>query len=333
MQKKISWGVLSEFRKELMGCSIIGIILFHWYENCMDHGIATGMIMKLFSLGNRFVDVFLILSGIGLFYSFSRKNDVKEFYKRRFGKILPVYCIIAFPYWIVEDIIILGKGWKQFLCDFTFMSLFTQGNRRFWFIAAIVLFYLIFPPVYYILYKGEKKLRNATFILVIYFLLGIVIGKLLPSVYNNIEIAFWRWLSFFAGIYLAPKVKNDDRISNWSLLSIFVIMICSFIFYGRISSVVLKSCVFRVGGTFFGIIAALVIATVLKCIKEKKCGKLILSLFGSLGEITLEVYMLHVAFRSIFGYPAGILEYGCLILCSVILAVGIRKTLDFIREK
>ena len=38
MRKNISWNLVSKYRTELMGCSILGIILFHWYENCMIHG-------------------------------------------------------------------------------------------------------------------------------------------------------------------------------------------------------------------------------------------------------------------------------------------------------
>ena len=64
MRKNISWNLVSKYRTELMGCSILGIILFHWYENCMIHGKSINFILHLFSLGNRFVEVFLILSGM-----------------------------------------------------------------------------------------------------------------------------------------------------------------------------------------------------------------------------------------------------------------------------
>ena len=113
MRKNISWNLVSKYRTELMGCSILGIILFHWYENCMIHGKSINFILHLFSLGNRFVEVFLILSGMGLYYSFKKQENIKTFYLRRITKLLPTYLILGIPYWIYFDCFLNKMNWAS----------------------------------------------------------------------------------------------------------------------------------------------------------------------------------------------------------------------------
>ena len=145
MRKNISWNLVSKYRTELMGCSILGIILFHWYENCMIHGKSINFILHLFSLGNRFVEVFLILSGMGLYYSFKKQENIKTFYLRRITKLLPTYLILGIPYWIYFDCFLNKMNIGQVFIDISFISFITEGNRRFWFIGLILGLYLFFP--------------------------------------------------------------------------------------------------------------------------------------------------------------------------------------------
>ena len=49
--------------------------------------------------------------------------------------------------------------------------------------------------------------------------------------------------------------------------------------------------------------------------------KFIRKILAFLGNITMEVYILHVAFRSIFDYPAEIGKYMILIGASILIAI------------
>ena len=141
MRKNISWNLVSKYRTELMGCSILGIILFHWYENCMIHGKSINFILHLFSLGNRFVEVFLILSGMGLYYSFKKQENIKTFYLRRITKLLPTYLILGIPYWIYFDCFLNKMNIGQVFIDISFISY----NRR---KPEILVYRFDFGPVF-----------------------------------------------------------------------------------------------------------------------------------------------------------------------------------------
>ena len=170
MRKNISWNLVSKYRTELIGCSILGIILFHWYENCMIHGKSINFILHLFSLGNRFVEVFLILSGMGLYYAFKKQENIKTFYLRRITKLLPTYLILGIPYWIYFDCFLNKMNIGQVFIDISFISFITEGNRRFWFIGLILGLYLFFPIFYKIIYKNVNEWIGVGEILILYFL-------------------------------------------------------------------------------------------------------------------------------------------------------------------
>ena len=52
-----------------------------------------------------------------------------------------------------------------------------------------------------------------------------------------------------------------------------------------------------------------------------------------LGKITMEVYILHVAFRSIFNYPAEVLRYAALIGMAILIAYPVNRISGMIAKK
>lgn len=80
MKKNIELGNISRYRGELMGLAIIFVVLFHVGLPRED------IFFGLRRMGNIGVDIFLFLSGIGLWYSWS---------KTRFYLDIPIQKIFA----------------------------------------------------------------------------------------------------------------------------------------------------------------------------------------------------------------------------------------------
>lgn len=80
---------LVENRMASMGIAISMVILYHLF--CVDKSI---MFWRVFYPGFMGVDIFLFLSSYGLCFSLNR-NTTKNFYNRRFIRILPVYFLLA----------------------------------------------------------------------------------------------------------------------------------------------------------------------------------------------------------------------------------------------
>ena len=76
-----------------MGAAIVFIILFHV-------PLARGdAFFGLRRCGNIGVDMFLFLSGVGLWYSWVRTPSFRQFYKRRLLRIFPTWLVISTLYY------------------------------------------------------------------------------------------------------------------------------------------------------------------------------------------------------------------------------------------
>lgn len=65
----INLNIFSQYRSALMGFSTVLILICHSIEYI---GVNKGLMYHLLIQGNRGVDIFLFLSGIGIYYSLNR---------------------------------------------------------------------------------------------------------------------------------------------------------------------------------------------------------------------------------------------------------------------
>lgn len=89
-KNKFSLFDFSKYRTELMGLAIV-MVVFHHLTLRTSAGLLGKGYMFLRVTGAMGVDIFLFLSGLGLFYSFRKNPDIKAFYKKRLIRIIPTY--------------------------------------------------------------------------------------------------------------------------------------------------------------------------------------------------------------------------------------------------
>ncbi len=94
--KEIELANISRYRGELMGAAMIFVILFHVGLPRDD------TFFGLRRIGNIGVDIFLFLSGMGLWFSWTKKPSLSHFFSRRFLRIYPAWFIIACLYYIPD---------------------------------------------------------------------------------------------------------------------------------------------------------------------------------------------------------------------------------------
>ena len=133
-------------RTFLMGVAITLIMLCHNTIYLQWPHIATGWGV-ISQIGQCGVDIFLLLSGFGLFFSYSKSPRYLPFLKRRFLRIIPKYLMIVIPYGIF--LCIMGiHAISVVIWTYSLVSFFVSGILTEWFIAAICVLYLLFPLVY-----------------------------------------------------------------------------------------------------------------------------------------------------------------------------------------
>ena len=88
--KDIDLSLISKYRGELMGFAMIYVVMFHVCGSRHDT-----LWYCLARCGNLGVDIFLFLSGIGLWFAWTRNSSLRHFYWRRYKRIYPAWLVIT----------------------------------------------------------------------------------------------------------------------------------------------------------------------------------------------------------------------------------------------
>ncbi len=145
----ISYNIIGQYRSQLMGIAMLNVMMLHsmsWLSISLPKSVD-------FMIGILFTEGFLFLSGYGIYYSFFKNSNLKQFYGKRIQRLLIPYWIITTPFFVVQ----LTNGDYDFLgfiqrC-FT-IAFWTHGNYAgLWYISVSVLLYLCFP----LIFRGLRK--------------------------------------------------------------------------------------------------------------------------------------------------------------------------------
>jgi len=327
------WSLLSRRRTELMGFAIVWIMLFHSYHGKVrffDGMPGLDWLGKFLTYGNMGVEIFVVLSGIGLYYSFSKNPHLKDFYLRRFTRVLIPVWIIWAPFWIWQ----YGKkgiSLQQLLFSLTTVRLYTDGNQNIWFIALMTVCYLLFPLVYRLIYFRDTHRALRTGILIAAVIASIVaVRAFSPVFYRRCEIALTRFPIFILGVYFGSVVKSGRRASRYWLA---VFCLATAIGFDVLDHGVLHGMDRRL----FYALPSLSVLFLAAAAMEHFPIRPALSALRLLGEISLECYCTHVLFFDLykqnlflFSFVPGSWErYLALLAMAVVLARLIRLAETF----
>lgn len=145
---------LSRYRNELMGLSALWIFFYHMQKPLLRYfpfeGRISSVIHAIADMGFGGVDIFLLLSGIGMTYALEKESLI-DFYRRRFRRVFPAFAIVATITAMVGEWTVIQ--WVKILSGYSF---FMEDMYSFlWFPTAMLAFYL-FSPIYYSIMKKVK---------------------------------------------------------------------------------------------------------------------------------------------------------------------------------
>lgn len=224
--KDIELANISRFRGELMGMAMLFIILFHVSLPRED------LFFGLRRMGNIGVDIFLFLSGIGLWFSWTKTPSAKHFFAHRYLRIYPAWFIIALLYYVPR---FQGRNlgdWVDLLGDITVnWDFWLHDELTFWYIPATMLLYCFAPP-YMELIKRHPIYRWLPVVMIMWCILVQYVTPIHMAV-GHLEIFWSRVPIFFIGINMGDMVLHKrqlDGASLWMILLMFVMTLTSSIF-------------------------------------------------------------------------------------------------------
>ncbi len=335
--KKFSLNEISKYRNELFGLSIISIILFHFFYRVIDNGSAGAMlsVAKVYDniVSSVGVEIFVFLSGVGLYFSMRKNSNVKQFYAKRMTRVLIPYAVWGGLYWICADILAKNEGITSFLYDFSFLSFWLDGERVIWYIGFIIAMYLIFPLIFKLV---ESKHSVVNLILMLVLSVGFhgALNLFTPEVYNNIEVAVGRIPIFIVGAYFGKRIYRGDNFSVADL----IIMLSGVAIH--LFGVLQRAEIIKINLSFsryeFALFSISLIYICVWIFSKVKLDKVKAFLRGA-GALSLELYMTHVTIDSVFRLckiPTYKLEnYIVIIIFSIIFSIMLHFSLENIKIK
>ncbi len=225
---KFNLSLLSDYRTEIMGFAALCIILCH--ANVAGVSMPAP-IHYLLGLGNVGVDIFLFVSGLGMYYSLAKRGiinckehlnrgGVKCWYLDRYRRILVPYFIITFPWWVYYALS-RQVGLSGFLLHVSTLG-YWFWHYGAWYVALLVPVYLLTPPFATLV---ERVSTSGNYARCLMIALLCVIFWVLTSVrfdvqsvirqafINNLQMAFSRVPIYMIGYGVAPSVK-DKRLTS-----------------------------------------------------------------------------------------------------------------------
>ena len=342
---------VSEARNVIFGIATLWIGLFHSDQLTLSVITKNQFLIDAFKYirgcGNIGVDMFLFLSGVGLFFSFTKDGRVLSFWKKRLMRVLPSAFLIATFYFSLRYV--NGRntsGLLHYISRLTFTYFFVKGERVFWFISLILVLYIVFP----IFFKVIERFRLWGMLGLIALTLAFtfLIRWIAPGYYGFWEIALCRVPGFVLGIWAGRFVMEKKEISRkwlWLFLGLIVAFSVLIYFYTPIMETLVPGYNkdietryifwYRYAGTVIGISWVILLSFICTSIRHKGRGNLVRNFFEFVGMYSMEYYMIYLNLNhyleriyDISPKHEYMLYFGSFVV-SLVLCVLVRKVCDF----
>jgi len=331
MKRPLELSDLSRWRGELMGLAMIFVMLFHvWMPK-------SNPMYGLVRCGNVGVDIFLMLSGIGLWFSWSKNPNLKRFFKRRFLRVYPAWLLIASLHYIPQYISSGGNGYSPDVPNLVLnvlvgWSFWRVDDLTFWYVPAIMVMYA-FAPFYMTLIRKWPVYR---WIAVVAIVFAVMVQYYPPvhSAVGHLEIFFSRIPIFLIGMNMGTWVKERKRLDGsalWLVLLLFAMSLAMCIefeqhwrghfplFLERMIYIPLTVC------------GSLTLTQLLR-----KMPSAAVRFLRFVGTISLELYLIHIQFVLVYIRPYKLgycLTTLLMILISLPLAWILYKAVELLEQK
>lgn len=296
---------ISKYRGELMGFAIIIVMLFHVWLSQKSPWFG------LRRMGNLGVDIFFFVSGLGLWYSWSKQQLYGKFYLNRALRIYPAWLIIAGYFYIsrfhighasyalpfggtgnaTADSIIDLAGDVLFNWDF-----WLHDELTFWYVPATMMMYL-FAPLYMQLLRKDRIFQWLAVLPLMWCIIMMYVVPVHKAV-GHIEIFWSRIPIFMLGIISAETVRQKQVLSRhtwWMVLGFFALSLWACVWLEQYRHGRFPLYTERMLYIVLAVTTIIIMSKVFDVLADGRLAP-INRFFSWVGGFSLEIYLVHVEF-------------------------------------
>ena len=264
-----------------MGISALWVVLCH----ARQHSNFPFIIHTLLGLGNTCVDIFLIVGGMGMYYSLNsskKGNGLAEWYKKRFIRVIVPYLIAAIPFYI-WFCIYNNYGVGRFFYHLSGLS-FWGEHEGMWYVDLLIPLYLVTPLIGKIIDSAKHRIIPTAIIMCAALVISALpISNFVNSfgaeaVISNVQSVLCRVAGYVFGYFCGAYVREKKHISCLIIPASLVV----FLLFQKLPYI---NRVFN--GWILAVFLMLVLCVGIKIIKNTK----IMPVLKWLGDRSLEMYL------------------------------------------
>ena len=273
---------LSLYRTELMGIAALWVVFCH----ARQHSSFPFIIHTLLGLGNICVDIFLILGGMGMYYSLNSSREkgigLAEWYKKRFIRVIVPYLIAAIPFYI-WFCIHNNYGVGRYFYHLSGLS-FWGEHEGMWYVDLLIPLYLLTPLIGKLIDSAKQRIIPTVIIMCFILIISafpisdFINTPNVVAVISNVQSAFCRVVGYVFGYFCGEYVRDKKRVS----CLILPVSLVVFIFFKKVPYV---NHLFN--GWILAIFLILVLSLGIKIFRKTR----IISVLKWLGDRSLELYL------------------------------------------
>lgn len=316
---------ISRHRSVLYGFAALMILFCH-----MDFPLPGGPLFApvrwLRTNGSAGVDIFVLLTGMGLYRSM-QKHTVREFYARRFVRVIPCAFIVSFIYYGLST-----GSLTSLIGSVTFFPNWF-GVPGLWFVPFILTAYIVYPALYRLQQRAPKALwvlfgASVLAAAAAYYLLGSVsLGNIL---------AILRIPVFLLGCIIAPALNREIDVPRWiapvSLVCYALMASCHYVFGSDDLFVLGESYI------FLALFLTVVFAKIARLMARMRPLHFVYRSLAIVGGVSLEIYLifsrLTAMMRRLPVYTSGSISLMKLEILSafltLLLSVGLARLCEYL---
>lgn len=289
----MSYSSIFKYRNIWMGIAIIWVFLYH-----MCDFVHIPILSDIISIGYAGCDIFLFASGVGIYYSLDKNDDLFSYLKKRIIRLMPLYWVILLI-WILFRFYIGQMTWQAVIGSVLGIQYFIDWNYDYnWYIPVMLLCYIIAP----FLKKLLDKITGIAFKIILLIIL--ICMSFAWSGDVMMMIGMTRIPIFCLGMMFGQPGRSGKVITRATKI-IWFILIPIGIGVTYYASTYMGWNGWKSGLNWLPMLIAtpglcMLISLIAEKLEANRAGKAINSFFKVIGNHSLEIYFAHVTVVLIF---------------------------------